>query len=64
MSEFTKLIPRTPEERIEDLETALAYAQDEISRLRSEKDALHRIVADQKDLIKALCQHIIDEAEE
>lgn len=64
MSEFNRLIPRTDEERIEDLENALSYAQDELSRLHREKDELHKAVADQKDLIRTLARFILDEMEE
>lgn len=64
MSEFNRLIPRTDEERIEDLEAALRCAQEELARLYAEKDKIHKIIANQKDLIIALSRYVLDESEE
>lgn len=64
MSEFNRLIPRTDEERIEDLENALSYAQEELSRLHKEKDRLHELVAIQNETIEHLCKYITAQAEE
>lgn len=58
------LIPRTDAERIADLEKELDYVQTNLSEVYAEKDNLHRIVADQKDLIRTLCRYILDEMEE
>lgn len=58
------LIPRTDKERIADLEKELDYFQTNLSEVYAEKDNLHRIVADQKDLIRTLCRYILDEMEE
>lgn len=58
------LIPRTDKERIADLKKELDYVQTNLSEVYAEKDNLNRIVADQKDLIRALCRYILDEMEE
>lgn len=58
------LVPRTDEERIEDLEAALLQAQQELSRLYQEFDRLHNLIAVQSDTIRNLCKYIVADTEE
>lgn len=58
------LVPRTDEERIEDLEAALLQAQQELSRLYQEFDRLHELIAVQSDTIRNLCKYIVADTEE
>lgn len=58
------LVPRTDEERIEDLEAALLQAQQELDRLYKEADRLHNLIAVQSDTIRNLCKYIVADTEE